>query len=976
MNGGYNGGIPVERIVNPFGKNALAIFLGTLAIVRSRGDDFKAIPPDECRIEAKFSKKNEFRRATATLYFRFKTTRSLQTVGLGMAGVTVKSAEFQDRHDLPDLMTSEKGVTLRPKDAGEYGLIVEVEPTVEVKNGGFDRGWSLPLPGAVMTTFSISAGQEVPDDLTISSFIYAGRSVVKRLSSSRSLSPVALGAARLVDCHWQEGPIPTNARERLDSQIEVLASSTSVLETHRLAVVTTRKRLEITVPKDSKITVDPQDERSDAVKISVVSPSLVRAELPESGNWSFHVSRTITRNDTFIGAIIPCRIQGIDAHVGKIRLVAEPTSRIEPGVQDRVRIIEERNPITGKADRRYVFTASDDQPVLTYRTIRRPGSIRSRPIHRLALVEQRWQWRASFRLTPRNRDVLELELNVPKGWSTVRIGPDDSIDEIATNERTDGSRSLTIRLVSSTMEPVELTMDASYPAGPDKESIVPMPCLKDVNESDGRVIVSVPEPHVVTCVVRSDGRDMLPVFDGTTDLEPKSRQTLASDLPIEAVRIHRSVDRPPLRARLTAETVLHDRQAVIRQTIHLRADRTYPRPIRLTIPADAAGFRVQPTPVSIQGRTVIVPWPAQESEFEISLSYALPRPGEISLVWPEDATDSVATIHAWGAPGTRLQPPSSDWKIEPTAAVSNRPTFPWLSITTTRAPDSPAPIWRPLEQPADDDDAPDVTIDAATVAVWPHEDRRFRLRCLVSMKINSGFNVSLPDPEDVEIWIDGRKLESPIPTAIQPRNGFLTVRISLPETRQTTPLILEFRGHQNLPIIERSRLLGPVHWVFAQDLQSWILPFDRTLNSVSRWVFRNGRLGLTDGGSDVRLIPNDSDWPRTDDEPTAASNRIDRWPFFISMKRWPSFIFATISSVFLMFGAIRKGVIESSRFFIYLFIFFGLFSILFPFTTIKFIELNQYGIILCIFIYIFYMIRKHFVDKLSSFSVLLTKSKS
>lgn len=937
-------------------KYALAVLLSPLSIVGNNANNFKSTSPFECRIEAIFPKKNEIRRATATLIFRVTTTRTQEAVHLGLAGVKVLSAEFEGRFERPDLIPSLGGVTLRLKDAGEYRLIVEVEPSFEVRNGGIDRRWTFPLHSSEITTFCAAARQESPGKLINTSLIPTHSSVVKRLSSTAYTSPLDKGAVARLECTWQAAPVAP-LRDRIDSQIEVSASDTAIFETHRLVVVTTRRQLDISLPKDSKITLDPQDARRDAVKFSFVSPSVVRVELPESGNWSFLVSKKVSSTVSSLGEINSCRIQGIDTHLGRIRLVSEPTLRIEPSGLERVQIIEEHDPITGKIERYFAFAATDDQSVLNYRINRRLGSIRSRPTHLLALFEQQWQWRASYRLTPRNREVLELELKVPIGWSTVRIGPDDSIDEITTSEQADGSRQLTIRMVNSTKEPFELTMDASFPAGPGKEWLLTLPSLKNVLESDGRVIVSVPEPSVATCVVRSNNQDVLPVYDGTSSLEPKSRTSVISNLPIEAIRIIGSVDRPALQARITTETVLYDRQAVIQQTINLKADKPYPRPIRLAIPVEAAGLRVQPIPMTVQGSTAYVVWPALETEFTITLSYALPRPGDVSLVWPEDATDTMATIHAWGAPGTRLRAPLKGWKIEPISAVSNRSTYPWLSITTTRSPDTPAPIWQPNEYPAEVDDSPDVTIDAAIVAVWPHENRRYRMRCLVGMKNTSGFDVSLPDPEEVEIWIDGRRLESPIPTAIQPRIGFLTTRISWPESRQASPMVIEFRGHRNLPIIERARLLEPVRWVFAQDLKSWVLPFDPMLFSASRWCFNDGRFTLTDNGSDVRLVPGDSDWPRSNDEPTATAIQLDRWPSFVAIDRWYAVVPSTLFPIGVVFWGYRSNRKVIKKMFIVCSLCFAIIAVIIPFTLIQVIQLCQYGIYLsvCVILYLMYI---------------------
>jgi hypothetical protein len=885
-------------------------------LVEKAREATQPIPPAECTIAWSWIDRTDGPAPALTITSRIRTSKRDQAVWLSLKGAIPTGIRVAGASKHGHVKTIGDGLAIVLPEPGDTEVTVEADVVTTLRAASTERGFDLGLPGAVLTNVTPAVGPHRALTLVSQSKL-AGQETIRVAGGDRTTIR-RLGNAESLTVTWPAKLLVDPRIDRMTADATVIAGETDAAVRTTIGITTSKESVGLVLPPE-------------AVVRAVDSESLTKVERGTNlGEWRIVPAnpgtlrlvaeyRIFRPKDGRI-ALGPYRLVGSAELSGRVRITMPVSHRIIPDSRDGLVAIDPGEPLL-----------PDDPPVdlaFEYRTPAADGtifagqwrtiaaSLTGRATLRATLGDRIALLKSSVRLTPRNREVREIVATVPAVWSSVRVGPDELVDEVVSADRPDGRRSLTIRLARPYSDAFELTFDSQIATawGTTRRVELPLVQLTDATLTETRVTIVGAEDWEIqasssTANLRQDLVEDRP--------GPRSnRNTLTGTIagPFDGLTVTGKPDPPPLDATSVVELAVQERQTIVRQSIQLRSTGRHRRAVRLTGSAATAGLRTVPAAVPLGPGDLEIPWPATGNDLSIVLHYSLPRSGRreesIVPISVESATTATTTIHAWGPPGTRFGDPEGHWMIEPPRPIDGRESLPWLSMTAASRYGEPPPKWTPAIEAVGEGDPADVVVESSAVAIG--RDRTVA-RYLISQWPPTGFDVTLNDDMKAELALDGRKFEmNQFFAGSRSSPGFATYRIVPGEGKAgKAGIVLQIRWptRQGIaPQIERASFARPTTWLFEQPADRIVLAHGTPLND---WSWRADRGGLAAHAIEIdpRLANPDGDWPKAVD--CFAVSTIARQPWHVSLPAALVIVFATaVASIGLVIVWNRRSTVS------------------------------------------------------------------
>ena len=828
--------------------------------LRKQKDAPKPQSPSRCQIRGRIDAAGSQPVAVLTATYSYRTTTPRTVVALGGLRGQPRTAKTADGR-LPVLAATDDGLTVFVESAGEHTLIVEFETPVSARGPGGELGFDLGLPRAPVTTFAF----EPPP---------TGKNPTVGLRASERLlyrPDLALGPADRLDVTW-EPPAPpgaTAAREpSADSDITVRIDETQVETVTKIRLRGPVRDWPLLLPPGAEVSAEQPGVR--VVRPTDPAKPVWVVKVPDDPAAEWLVTAVVRQPrakpaDPNARTPIPIGPVAVPAarHAGTVRVSAPPAVavRFRPGPDVRRQDVPPGAGDETVALFRFAVPPRPGDrtaaPLLTAEARPTNGFVRIEPAYRLRLTPAGWVLTADLKIAPVRAEVDEFRVELPAGWrgaveaSARRAdAAEELVDEVEVSADGDGPRELTVRLVGPQKQPFDLTLSAVHPvpAGT-REAVVALPRFpRGVVEQSARLTAEVPTGLELQATAA--GRERGPAGD-PVELKPASGATVLTagfDRGIGQVSLAWQPHRPEVTARVEVEVTLQDRQAMVAETIHLKADGAALRMARFRGPAAATPTLNAPLlrQVGDAGEWELAA--TTKDAATVTMSYVLPIQAradrlDLGLFWPDAATRVETQVRVWGGPGVRrVSGFDGPWQKLPPEPAEGRDALPWLTLSGAGAGlklglDLADPAAGPL---------PGAWVDRARFRAWAGGAAvAVHGRFVVRRWAAAGVDLVVPPGVLPDVFVDGRRSDNLLPAS----GG--AVRVPVPEPKPgragvvldvwySTPAPAAGPLTLTPPELVGAAYRGPSRWqVFAPP---GVVPLDPggAVLPDGGWAWRNG----------------------------------------------------------------------------------------------------------------------------------------
>jgi hypothetical protein len=832
--------------------------------------------PSECHVGGSAETRGGQEAARLTAVFSFRAAPPKTRFALGLRDAKVAAATADDKGGFTLLLPrGDEGYGVQFDGPGPHRLTLEVEVPVTARGKGAERGFSLDLPGAAITTVDRFAAPAGVKKVTAGGRQWPAEALANPPAGLPALQP--LGPAALLEVSWElpaaagvaAGPPALGADARVTVRVEdSVIESKAVISVRpvgggpasewmlylppgadkpfaELVGTTTRPD----APAGEALIVEAIDARKGTWRVRAKEPTSqeVRVEVvsrqarpqPPPSKPADPKALDAARGPFSIG---PFAVAGAFRQRGTVAIFAPPHLRPRYTPRGDVR----REPAAGDnalADAVFGYGSlpvGPDKvppPLLDMEVESVAGSVQSQLAHTLTLTESGWRLETAITVRAIRAELEHLDVEVPPVLQDVRVGPAGEVDgePAVVRDGPNGWRLLRVRLVPGRPRPVRLTLEglSAQPPGPGEAALL-LPRLHGTQDRDGRVTATAPDGWELVGSAREWERDRVGEWEyGLTPPTADKGTPATNSLALSSRRTLARVDlawrpfRPELAVSAVADVTLGTRQADVRVIWRLSG----PGATAETALAGPAGLRC------LDGGTLrpdgasswrLVPAPAGDGAVIVTLAYAVPLPDpaggptsvSLPLPWPAAARGDTR-IRFWAASdGSGWRPvraTAGPWAERPTEVIADRDTLPSLVLAAGGA-DLPLAVEL---APAGDSVGSRAVLERGLVQAWLGEagQQVFRARYLLRRSSGAAVDLELPAPVSalgLDVFVDGRRAE-PVPL-----DGGRSVRVPVPAS-SGGGLLVEARCQ--LPAADRPASGGwPGEVLFAAPRPVGVVP--------------------------------------------------------------------------------------------------------------------------------------------------------
>jgi hypothetical protein len=694
--------------------------------------------------------------------------------------------------------STEDGYVVEVEKPGDHQAVLEVE--VELTGKGAERGFSLDLPRAPITTLDLDLPDPAVKDVRLTVPGKEGRPTTQalpvRVADGKNRVSALLGALSRLELAWK-GPAPPLAGPPLltaEGHITVRIVASGVLTDMSFSLKPLRGQTSqwrfLLPPRTELVSPRPPDERvADFRQPDPKNPLLHVLQLKGSGaeplDVSFQAFQPRAEGSLPVG---PFAVLGAFPHTGTLLVTAPPELRLTPQPRGEPQVTLSPRELTDEERRRdpnaVAFTYRAMQAVevkpppapppppflqLDLETVKEAGA--AHVAHTLRLTDRGWRLTTDIDVTPvRAGGVDQLEVKVPAGWEDLRrVSPAGAAGQ---RLDVDAASVAQVPLGGKKTDRFRVTLEALYPV-PAAPGLGPQPAphgalalelpepLK-VLDRGGQVTVVVPREMELVAPAPPD-----PAWEG---LPPgKSEHTWRTDHLPERASVSWRTPRPDVAADSVADVTLSGRQAQVRQRLVFPTPQPG-GPVLLWVPESLnpdrvalVGDRARAVPAADEGaappktagfRAWLVRLAAAvDKDHPLVVDYSFDLPGRgaegrarrftLPLLLPESASRVETLVRLYSEPGTRpVLIAGGSW--EEVSDLGDRDTLPALCLRGRR-PDQPPALL--VNEPAAAPPA-GVQVERALVQarVGENGSQWYRVRLLVAHVYAPHLDVELPGP--------------------------------------------------------------------------------------------------------------------------------------------------------------------------------------------------------------------------------------
>lgn len=868
----------------------------------------KALPPSECRLDARLETRGNQTIVRVRATMRFKTTTPRSSVFLGFQNAQPFDPKLDDGK-LPLLVKTDQGLTVLVENEGEHTLKLEMEtPLASRGSKGTETGFELSLPGSPITLLTAGLPAKVKR-LTL-----VRKEIGTPITETRNFTPdqlkpesdgLPLGALSSFELYWEDSDVaPRDQQRTAQAEVVVNVIDGEVQTETKLRLNGTAKEWKFVAPANAEIQVRKAPLLTDPLaKVTDLpfeqAPIIVRPEANQPPIWKLQFreanatdllvvinsrqprpqANNAKANNAF--PIGPYAALDVSSQTGTIRFKTPPQLRIIPTLKGDTRRQDSGDDPLAEAVFRYTQLppGANNLPgsplEVELRTL--PGVVQTNTTHQLQLVEKGWRLTTEIQVTPVRIDLDRVELELPSlaDFLEPRFGPLTLIEgatplrEVAPNRRV-----IQLKLLTPQRGPFVLTVEGIYSFAPTAtEATLNLPRLLHTDEKDSQVSVTHPEGQEVRGQVRIWLNDKIGTWPYPLKAEEtRSVASLQRSLPAQ-VELTWKPEQPRFRVESLGDLLLMDGSHRMQQQLKFTFTGKVPRKLKLKL-SDGnllrTGVAVNSGTLEFLGGEVWL-WslPPLDVSSEVTLKTTFAFREEdwqksstlrVPLFWPEGALQSETRVRVWRDPASRISSipanPSDNWSERPPEIVPEEKTLPMRVLSTIERYAPLALDWLPESEGGSLHLPVQAWADRLLMQVQMLDgSQRSRLRMPLRRWTGRQIEMELPvGVSEIEVFLGGKQVEW------FESNGVLQIPLPLATEE---PLMLEVRYQSPAPMSWFWKLspprfrgtvsCGAIRWQVALPPRIAPLCLSDGILFEERWAIRNGLPTAVAGRNTVEL---------------------------------------------------------------------------------------------------------------------------